>query len=165
MVKYTDMIKNYLLKFIKKQRHKNMFMYTVLVSWTKSEQVFLCCNQLNCFNGTDLSWELRVARKWFQYFSFLFVIFKVLSSDFKVFLSPISMMFFNTVFEHVRLVISSIVVFHAFMCATCSFTDVIIFTCCYRTVHMIYQVAMVFKICCVFDVKLGTYFLSGVRYL
>ena len=63
MVKYTDMINNYLLKFIKKQRHKNMFMYTVLVSLTKSEQVFLCCNQLNSFNGTDLSCELRVARK------------------------------------------------------------------------------------------------------
>ena len=63
MVKCTDVINNYLLKFIKKQRHKNMFMYTVLVSLTKSEQVFLCCNQLNSFNCTDLSWELRVARK------------------------------------------------------------------------------------------------------
>ena len=62
MVKCTDTINNYLLKFIKKQRHKNMFMYTVLVSLTKSEQVFLCCNQLNSFNGTDMSWELRVGR-------------------------------------------------------------------------------------------------------
>ena len=73
------------------------------------------------------------------------------------------MMFLNAVFE--RLVISSIVVFNAFMDATCSFTDVIVFTCWYRTVHMIYQVMLVFKIYFVSDVKLGTYFLSTVRYL
>ena len=128
-------------KLIEKQRHKNVSMYTFRVSLTKSEQVFLCCNQLNSFNGT-----------------FPFVIFKVLSNDFKVFLSQIIIMFLNAVFK--RLVISSIVVFNGFMDATCSFTDVIVFTCWYRTVHMIYQVMLVFKICFVSDVKLGTYFLS-----
>ena len=52
-------------KLIEKQRHKNVSMYTVRVSLTKSEQVFLCCNQLNSFNGTDLPWALRVGRRSF----------------------------------------------------------------------------------------------------
>ena len=39
MVKYIDTTNNYLLKHIKKQRHKNMSMYTVRVSLAKSEQV------------------------------------------------------------------------------------------------------------------------------
>ena len=55
MVKYFEMTNNYLLKLIKKQRYKNVFMYTVRVSLAKSEQVLICCNQLNSFNGTDLS--------------------------------------------------------------------------------------------------------------
>ena len=40
-------------------------MYTVRVSLAKSEQVFLSCNQLNSFNGADLSWAFRVGRKFF----------------------------------------------------------------------------------------------------
>ena len=35
-------------------------MYTVRVSLAKSEKVFLCCNQSDSFNGTDLFWALRV---------------------------------------------------------------------------------------------------------
>ena len=54
MVKYIDTTNNYLLKLIKKQRHRNVSMYTVRVSLPKSEQVFLCCNQLNSFNGTNV---------------------------------------------------------------------------------------------------------------
>ena len=46
---------NYLLKLIKKQRHKNVSIYAVRVSLAKSEQVFLCCNQLNNFHGADWS--------------------------------------------------------------------------------------------------------------
>ena len=65
MVKYIEMTNNYLLKLIKKLRHKDVSMYTVRVSLAKSEQVFICCNQLNCFNGTDLSWVLRVRHKSF----------------------------------------------------------------------------------------------------
>ena len=65
MVKYIDTTNNYLLKLIKNQRHKNMSMYTVRVFLTKSEQAFICCNQLNSFNETNLSWALRVRRKSF----------------------------------------------------------------------------------------------------
>ena len=65
MVKYIEMTNNYLLKLIKKQRYKNVFMYIVRVSLAKSEQVFICCNQLNSFNGTDLSCVLRIGRKSF----------------------------------------------------------------------------------------------------
>ena len=64
MVKYINTRNNCLLKLIKK-RHKNVSMDTVRVSLAKSEQVFLCCNQWNSFNGTDLSWALRVGRKSF----------------------------------------------------------------------------------------------------
>ena len=35
-------------------------MYTVRASLGKSEQVFICYNQLNSFNDTDLSWALKV---------------------------------------------------------------------------------------------------------
>ena len=63
MVKYIGRTNNYLLKLIKKQRHKNVSKYTVQISLAKSEQVFLCCNQLNSFNGMDLSWALRIGRK------------------------------------------------------------------------------------------------------
>ena len=116
MVKYIDLTNNYLLKLIKKQRHKNVPMYIVRVSLAKSEQVFICCYQLNSLKGTDLSWVLKVGSKsfypeWFWYFLFPFIIFKVLSNDFKVLLSHIIMVFLNAVFEHVPLVISSIVVF------------------------------------------------------
>ena len=67
------------------------------------------------------------------------------------------MVFVNPVFEHVRLVISYIVVFNAVMYATSNHADVNVFTCWYRKVHMIYQVVLVFKICFVFDVILGTF--------
>ena len=92
----------------------------------------------------------------FRYFLFPFVLLKVLSNDFKAFLSHIIMVFPSAVFEHVELVISSIVVFNAFMYVTCSFTNVTVLTCWYRTLHMIYQVLLVFRICFVFDVQLGT---------
>ena len=65
MVKYVDTTNNYFLKLIKEQRYKNVFMYTVWVSLAKFEQVFICCNQLNSFNGMDLSWVLRIGRKSF----------------------------------------------------------------------------------------------------
>ena len=67
------------------------------------------------------------------------------------------MVFVNAVSQHVQLVISYIVVFHAVMYATCSHADVNVSTCWYRKVHMIYQVVLVFKICFVFDVLLGTF--------
>ena len=54
MVKYIDTTNNYLLKLIKNQGHNNVSMYAVGVSLAKSGQVFICCNQLNIFNGTDL---------------------------------------------------------------------------------------------------------------
>ena len=76
-----------------------MSMDTVWVSLAKSEQVFLCCNQLNSFNGTDLFWALKVGRKSFIQTD------KVLSNDFKVLLSHIIIMFLKAVVGHVRLVI------------------------------------------------------------
>ena len=60
-----DTTNNYLLKLIKKQRHKYAFVYMVRVSLAKSEQVFPCSIKLNSFNGTDLSWALRVGSKSF----------------------------------------------------------------------------------------------------
>ena len=54
------MTNNNLLKLMKKQRNENVSMDIVGASLAKSKQVFLCCNQLNSFNGTDLSWALRV---------------------------------------------------------------------------------------------------------
>ena len=65
MVKYIDTTNNYLLNLIKKQRYKNVSKHTVRVSLAKSEQVFLCCIQLNSFSGMDLSWALEVGRKSF----------------------------------------------------------------------------------------------------
>ena len=65
MVKYIDTPNNYLLKLIKKQRHKNVSTCTVRVSLAKCEQVFLWYNQLNSFNGKDLSWAMRVGCKSF----------------------------------------------------------------------------------------------------
>ena len=65
MVKSIGTTNNYLLKLIKKKRHQNVSMYTIQVYLAKSEQVFLCCIQLNSFSGTDLSWALRVERKSF----------------------------------------------------------------------------------------------------
>ena len=64
MIKYIDTTNNYLLKLIKKKRLKNVYIYTVPVSLANL-QVFLCCSQLNSFNGRDLSWALRVRRKSF----------------------------------------------------------------------------------------------------
>ena len=64
MVKYINTRNNCSLKLIKK-KHKNLSIDTVRVSLAKSEQVFLCCNQWNSFNGTDLSWALRVGCKSF----------------------------------------------------------------------------------------------------
>ena len=61
-----------------------------------------------------------------RFFLFPFVLLKILSNDFKAFLSHIIMVFPNDVYEHVELVISSIVVFNAFMYVTCSFTNVIV---------------------------------------
>ena len=143
-------------------------MDTVRVSLNNSEKVFPCCNQLNSFNGKDLSWALRVGCKSFiqgnsDIFRFHFLIFKVLSNNFKVFLNPIIMVllnavlghvqlsnnfkvflnhiimvFLNAVFGHVQLLISSIVVFNTFMYARCSFTDVLVFSCWCMAVHMIY---------------------------
>ena len=54
MVKYIHTTNNYLSQIIKKEIHKQVPMYTVRVSLAKSEQVFICCNQLNSFNETDL---------------------------------------------------------------------------------------------------------------
>ena len=65
MVKSIGTTKNYLLELIKKKRHQKVSMYTIRVYLAKSEQVFRCCIQLNSFNGTDLSWALRVERKSF----------------------------------------------------------------------------------------------------
>ena len=62
MVKYIATTNNYLLKLIKKQGHKNVSMYTIRISSAKSEQVFLCCDQLNSFNDMGLSWALRIGR-------------------------------------------------------------------------------------------------------
>ena len=92
----------------------------------------------------------------FRYFLFPFVLLRVLSNDFKAFLNHIIMVFPSAVFEPVELVISSIVVFNTFIYVTCSFTNVTVLTCWYRTLHMIYQVLLVFRICFVFDVQLGT---------
>ena len=50
-------------------------MGTVRASLAKSEQVFLFCNQLNSFNGTDLSWALRVG--WKSFIQSDFDIFRV----------------------------------------------------------------------------------------
>ena len=88
MVKYIDTTKNYLLKLIKRQRHKNVFKYTVRVSLAKSEQVFLCCNQLNIFSGTALSWGLRFGCKSFiqgdsDIFRFHLLFLKFLTMTFK----------------------------------------------------------------------------------
>ena len=38
-------------------------MYTVRVSLGKPEQLILCYNRLNSFNGTDWFWALRARRK------------------------------------------------------------------------------------------------------
>ena len=40
-------------------------MDTVWLSLAKSQQVVFCYNQLNSFNGADLSWASRVGRKSF----------------------------------------------------------------------------------------------------
>ena len=103
------MTNNYLLKLSKK--HKNH----ERVPLAKSKQVFIFCNQFISFNGTDLSWVLKVGRKSFiqsdsSIFRFHFLFFNVLSNNFTAFLSHIAMVFLDAVFEHVRPVISSIVV-------------------------------------------------------
>ena len=142
MVKNIDKTNNYLLKLIEKQRNTNVSMYTVPVFLAKFEQTLY--------------------PEWVWYFSFLFVISKVLSNDFKVFLSHIIMAFFKCDYYvrfYVRFVISSIVVFNAFMSVTCSFTNVVLFTCCYKTDRMTHQIVLVLKICFVFDGKLATEFL------
>ena len=56
-------------------------------------------------------------------------------NNFKVFLNHIIMVFLNAVFEHVQFVILSTEVFKMFMYVTCSYADVIFFTCWYRAVH------------------------------
>ena len=132
MVKYIDTTNNYLLKLIKKQRHKNMSIYTVRVFLSKSEQVFICCNQLNSFNETNLSWALRVRHKSFiqsdsNIFRFHLLFLKFLAMILKFSWVTLSWCF-SMLCEHVRHVISSIVVFNTFMSDTCSFTNVIVFT-------------------------------------
>ena len=134
MVKNIDTTKNYLYKLIKKKRHKNMSMYTVGVSLAKYEQVFLCYNQLNSFNATDLLWPLKVTLKsfiqsFFDFFCFHLLFLKFVAMILKFSLAKQTIMvFLNAVFEHVWLVISSIVVFNTFMYTT-YITDVIFCTC------------------------------------
>ena len=148
MVKSIGTTNNYLLELIKKKRHQKVSMYTIRVYLAKSEQVFRCCIQLNSFNGTDLSWALRVERKSFiqndsDIFLFHLLFLKFLAMILKFSWATWPWYFSMLFFEHVRLVISSIVVFNTFLYTTCSFTDMIVFTCWYMTVHMIYQVVLV----------------------
>ena len=72
MLKYIDTTNNYLLKLLKSNdtrtcdnNVKDVSMYTVRVCLAKSEQVFICYNQLNSFSGTDFSWALRFGPKSF----------------------------------------------------------------------------------------------------
>ena len=64
-------------------------MYTVRASLGKSEQLFICYNLLNCFNGTDLSWTLKVGCKSFvksesDIFRFHLLFFKLLAIILKI---------------------------------------------------------------------------------
>ena len=72
MLKYIDTTNNYLLKLLKSNDTRtcddnvnDVSMYTVRVCLAKSEQVFICYNQLNSFSGIDFSWALRFGRKSF----------------------------------------------------------------------------------------------------
>ena len=71
MLKYIDTTNNYVLKLLKSNDTRtcdnvnDVSMYTVRVCLAKSEQVFICYNQLNSFSGTGFSWALRFGRKSF----------------------------------------------------------------------------------------------------
>ena len=100
MLKSIETTKNYLYKLIKKKRHKNMSMYTVRVSLAKSEQVFLCYNQLNSFNATDLLWPLKVTLKSFiqsdsDFFHFHLLFLKFLTMILKFSLAKLSWCFWT----------------------------------------------------------------------
>ena len=127
--------KKYLKNSSRTKTQERLYGNCRIIFFANYEQVFFYWNQWTSFNSMDLYWSFIQNDS---------DIFRFCLSFLK-FLNHVIMVFFNAVFRHIWLAISSMLVFNTFMYAMWKSSGVIVFICRLRTVHMMHHIVLVFK--------------------